>query len=281
MRRWTSSGPSKRPNKCAISMDYYEKAKRSNQRRLGEKPESSKPVEGNEYVRRWLSQTQRKPDWESQVPKQHGRERCKDLSSWRPHNLEAVDLRDLERPAGAQKRRGRSPDSSIISAKPKRRRETASKHVSGMHDEHVEESRRLHRQGRRQAEVPSRSPLKSIEEARASNFEKRLRHKTRPDRYDTNKEERSRRKKEPDASADKAKRTKEAPNKNKKISSGRDIMKSYTAEAILTKDRLTVCHGSPRDALSWSSVNGSHQMPNYMTPGIFANARSGEANNSE
>jgi hypothetical protein len=257
---------------------YYQKAKRSNQRHLRgirehhnrrhspERPASTKP-DGNDYVRRWLSQTQRKPDWESHVQSKHTHQPRDDLSSWRPHNLGAVDLERLARPTGGRKRRGRSPDSSIIPINPKRRDATGpTEQVSGTRDgghHHYDEPNQW-------PEFHSQSPLPSTEEGGNAKFERRARHKTRPDRYNTNKEKQPRLKKESNVAEEKAKRTKDVSSKKRKLSSGRDVMKTYDSDALLTKDRLTVGLSL---ALNLFNANRSYQVPTHMTPGIFANAR--------
>jgi len=216
----------------ATMMDsYYHKAKRSNRRHLQEiheyhygrwSPEKSAAPEvaSDDYIRRWLSQTQRRPDRGSYGQNQHDHGRKDSMPSWRPHSMEAAKLDHIEHQVGVRKRRGYSPDSSIIPFNPKRVQEAncSSEHVARIH------------YGANQ----------NYFELEAPKFERRSRHKTRPDRYDTNKEKHPQREKEAGAFVEKPGRAKEGSSKTKKISSRRDIMKSYTSDAVQTNDRLTV-----------------------------------------
>ena len=180
----------------------------------------------NDYIRSWLDKTQRRPEWEPPIERPQSEE-----LPWRPHDLGAVDTKMLSHGPSLQKHRGGSFDSSIIPDQPRRREhralptEMSNKPSTG----------RAHRdrdERRRPRSSATMSPAPQGDDV--GPFEKRARHKTRPDRYETKK----RKKTDDDDGRQKAKRTKTSG--KKKFVSSREVMDNFTSDAILTEGRLTV-----------------------------------------
>ena len=191
-------------------------------------------------VWRWLSQTsdQQPHHWsdEKQVDDNrhlhsHGHTRRPEYSSWRPHGVVAtVNEVHPARPLSfghqkrSRRRRPESSDSSIISG-PQVIAETP---------------RKRHRpvSTRDNSSIPSNSrrdmPPPASSHRESPRFEKRPRHGTRGDKYETAKNKKSHSKQ----TSSKAHR-KPDKKKRKGISTGKNVMSNFTSNAVLN-DRITV-----------------------------------------
>lgn len=232
---------------------------------LNENQRESKGSCSNDYVRSWLEKTQRRPTWESAMEGPQDTE-----VPWRPHDLETVDTEMLPQRSFSRKHRRESPDSSIIPDRPRRgdhrpsRPETSNRH-SPPRQCRGRDARTRPRSSATMSPVPSR-----YEPGR---FERRARHKTRPDRYET-------RKQKPAQNGDdkpKARRTK--TQEKKKLVSSREVMDNFTSDAILTHGRLTVGYYLlPSYVAECSDI---WQVKPALTPGLYGNARCGSPNESK
>ncbi|KAI0911665.1 hypothetical protein F4823DRAFT_560779 [Ustulina deusta] len=163
--------------------------------------------------------------------------------SWRPLHIPPAQgsshshLPLLTNPQKKLKRYKRnSGDSSLISSLGRRRElqewnctETASEHEKGSRYKSLDETE--------VGTVGALSPMSHIG-VMVPAFEKRPRHKTRPDKYDTKQlRGRKRRGKVPDQDEDQPRGSKSK--KEKHVLTGKNVMKNFTSEAV-TNDRITV-----------------------------------------
>lgn len=219
----------------------------------------------NDYVRSWLEKTQRRPAWEPVT------EAPQDTDvPWRPHDLEVVNTDIVPQRSFSRKRRCESVDSSIIPGRPRRgdhrsfRQGTSNRH-SPPRQYHGRDARTRPQSSAAMSPIPSRHE--------PGRFERRARHKTRPDRYEA-------KKRAPAQIAEpgqKARRTK--TQKKKGFVSSREVMDSFTSDAILTQGRLTVGHSLlPCYIAVCSDI---WQVKPALTPGLYGNARCGSPNESK
>lgn len=180
----------------------------------------------NDYIQSWLEKAQRRPAWEPPNEPQRV-----DEVPWRPHDLGVVDTEKPAHLSGLRKRRRGSLDSSIIPDRPR-------------HGEHQDlrtaiSKRPLSARGRRDRDEPERlqgsATMSPVPRKHGTGpFEKRARHKTKPDKY----ERRKRKNTEDGDGRQKARRTR-VPGKKKLVSS-REVMDNFTSDAVLAEGRLTV-----------------------------------------
>ncbi|SPN97188.1 uncharacterized protein DNG_00704 [Cephalotrichum gorgonifer] len=189
--------------------------------RIGDRRDSKGSC-SNDYVQKWLEKTQRRPAWEpsTKIPQ--------DMEvPWRPHNLEAAQLERPHLRRGLRNGSGGSLDSSIIPEKPTRAvRPGPSNRPS------TTRPSREKRQSKRPRSSDSVSPARR--QPNPTPFERQARHKTKPDRYQVKKRKNT----ENGDGEQKARRTK--ARETKKLVSSRDVMDSFTSDAILARGRLTV-----------------------------------------
>lgn len=185
----------------------------------------------NDYIRSWLETTQRRPAWEPADETRQDEE-----VPWRPHGLGFVDdempTRHL---SGLRGRRRGSLDSSLIPDRPRQGAHRALRTAMLRRPSSAGD-----RRDRGEFERPQSSYTVSPVPPKHDTgpFEKRARHKTRPDRYET----RKRKNAEFGDGRQKARRTR-APQKEKLVSS-REVMDNFTSDAILAEGRLTVSDAS-------------------------------------
>lgn len=219
----------------------------------------------NDYVRSWLEKTQRRPAWEPMT------EGPQDTDvPWRPHDLEVVDTDKVPQRSFSRKRRRESLDSSIIPDRPRRgdhrsiRPRTSIGH-SPPRQCHGRDARTRPRSSAAMSPIPSRHE--------PGRFERRARHKTRPDRYEA-------KRRAPAQVAEPGQRAKRTKTQDKKkLVSSREVMDSFTSDAILTQGRLTVGH----NLLSCNIAECSDiwQVKPALTRGLYGNARCGSPNESK
>lgn len=180
----------------------------------------------NDHIRSWLEKTQRRSAWEP--PNETPRD---GEAPWRPYDLGVVDTEMPTYMPSLQKRRRGSLDSSIIPDQPRRGEHRALRAAISKRPSSARERRDRNELERAQSSATT-SPV--LQKHDTGPFEKRARHKTKPDRYDT----RKRKNAENGDGRQKARRTR-APGKRKLVSS-REVMHNFASDAILAEGRLTV-----------------------------------------
>lgn len=206
--------------------DINDEPSRRDEVKMGIEADLSRPPSNN-FVQDWLTQTQRRPDWESTL-----KTISKERDLWRPHNLEQYrsPVKTPPQTLGVS-RHGRGPmsfDSSLIpdnSMRPPRL---------------VQGSRKKCGQEGKDRLSPGSVCSHSIPRP-APRFERQKRHKTRPDRYDVQKGKRSGAmpgQESRQIASQEVKRTK--GNRKKTGVSSREVMSAFKSDAICTQDRLTV-----------------------------------------
>ncbi|KAF0326242.1 hypothetical protein GQ607_006445 [Colletotrichum asianum] len=143
---------------------------------------------------------------------------------WRPHNIDLDNLRQGHK-------RSRSRDSSFI-ADASRNHTRASPLRGRQHETRLPSQEQYQHQHVDQ--VPKKAHLSSFGSP-SPDFKKRARHRTRDDRYESNKKPRQRQQRSRKERCEQS----EVPPKKKVLSSGKDVMDNFHSEAIL-QDRLTV-----------------------------------------
>ena len=192
---------------------------------------ASKGTFSNDYIRSWLEKTQRRPAWEPPAEDPHDTE-----VPWRPHDLEAVDIELAPQRSFTRKPRRESPDSSIIPDRPRRgdhrsfRPEPSNKHSP---------PKQCRDRGARTRPRSSATMSPILSQHQPGRFERKARHKTRPDRYETKR----RMSVQDGEDRQKARRTK--TQEKRQLVSSREVMDKFTSDSILTQGRLTVRHCVP------------------------------------
>ncbi|KAK1843167.1 hypothetical protein CCHR01_14204 [Colletotrichum chrysophilum] len=143
---------------------------------------------------------------------------------WRPHNIDLDNLRQGHK-------RSRSRDSSFIADAS--RNHTRASPLRGKQPETRLPSQEQY-QHQHVDQVPKKAHLSSFGSP-SPDFKKRARHKTRGDRYESNKNSRQRQQKSRKERCEQS----EVPPEKKVLSSGKDVMDNFRSEAIL-QERLTV-----------------------------------------
>lgn len=172
----------------------------------------------------------------------HRHPRCAD-QLWRPHYIPPAQGAPshhfpllADSPRKAKRRKRDSSDSSLISSLASRR-EPYEWNITRTTPEDGEISCFKRLDETEVGTLNASSPMSRVG-LEVSTFEKRPRHKTRPDKYDTRKAKSSKTKEKMTGRGREKRESK--PRKGKHVTTGKNVMKDFTSEAV-TSDRITVC----------------------------------------